>query len=240
MRAMILAAGKGTRLLPLTQTTPKPLIDVAGRPMIAYALDLVRDAGISEVVINLHHLGDRIRSVLGDGSAHGVRITYSEEHPILDTGGAIAAARGFLDGGTFVVVNADIATDVRLRDVIAFHRERHAVATMVLRPDANAAKYGIIEIDASQRIRRFLGQPAEVAAPLTPLMFTGIHVFEPTLFAYMPHGIYSITRDVYPKLLVAGEPLFGYVHRGYWRVLDTPADLAAGRDELARPSRPEV
>src|SRR5262249_8423600 len=106
MRAMILAAGKGTRLRPLTDTVPKPLLEVAGRPMIALPLDLLRAAGIRDVVINLHHLGGQLRAALGDGSAYGVRITYSEEDPILDTGGAIAAARDFLIGDTFVVLNA--------------------------------------------------------------------------------------------------------------------------------------
>jgi mannose-1-phosphate guanylyltransferase len=237
MRAMILAAGKGTRLLPLTDAVPKPLLEVAGQPMIAYSLELLRDAGIAEVVINLHHLGAQIRDGLADGRAYGVRITYSEEDPILDTGGAIAAARPFLSSDTFVVLNADTFIEVRLRDVIDLHRRHGALATMVLRPDPDAARYGVIEIDSAQRIRRFLGAPAAggvpVDAALTPLMFAGIHVFEPRVFDYLPHGIYSITRDVYPRLLAAGEPLYGYVYRGYWRVLDTPGDLQAGRREIA-------
>src|SRR5258706_2851077 len=95
MRAMILAAGKGTRLRPLTDSIPNPLIDVAGQPMIAFPLQLLRNAGIQDVVINLHHLGEQIRSALGDGSTYGVRIRYSEEDPILDSGGGIAAAREF-------------------------------------------------------------------------------------------------------------------------------------------------
>lgn len=236
---MILAAGKGTRLRPLTDTVPKPLLDVAGRPMIALPLDLLRQAGIDEVIINLHHLGNQIRSALGDGSRYGVQITYSEEDPILDTGGAIAAARPFLEGDTFVVLNADTAIDLALPAVIDFHRAHGALATMVLRPDPQAARYGIIEIDATQRIRRILGFPPAVAEPLTALMFAGVHVFDPRVFTYMEAGIYSITRDVYPRLLGAGEPLFGYVHHGYWRVLDTPDDLAAGRCELAQPLAPK-
>src|SRR5579862_3552021 len=107
MRGMILAAGKGTRLRPLTDSVPKPLIDVAGRPMIAYPLEVLRQAGIAEVVINLHHHGGQIRAALGNGRAYGVDIIYSEEDPILDTGGAIAAARTYLADDTFVVLNAD-------------------------------------------------------------------------------------------------------------------------------------
>jgi NDP-sugar pyrophosphorylase family protein len=195
---------------------------------------LLRTAQISEVVINLHHLGAQIRSRLGDGSAYGMRITYSDENPILDTGGAIAAARAYLEGDTFVVVNADTVIDLSLQDVIDVHRRAQATATMVLRPDPEATRYGLIEIDAAHRVRRILGRPhgAGDAGPLTALMFTGVHVFDPRVFAYMPEGVYSITRDTYPRLLDAGEPVQGYVHDGYWRVLDTHADLERGRREL--------
>jgi len=235
MRAMILAAGKGTRLRPLTESVPKPLIEVAGRPMIAFSLQLLREAGIKEVVINLHHLGAQIRRRLADGSAYGVRIAYSEEDPILDTGGAIAAARRFLDGDTFAVLNADAVIDLRLQDVVAFHARQGALATMVLRPDPDAARHDDIGIDRAQRIRRFLGRSYGDPdfTPMERMMFPGVHVFEPRVFDYMPDGVYSVTRDTYPRLLTAGEPVYGYVHRGYWRVLDTPDDLAAGRRELA-------
>jgi NDP-sugar pyrophosphorylase family protein len=234
MRAMVLAAGLGTRLQPLTLTTPKPLVEVAGRPMIDYALDLVRSVGIVDVAINLHHLGGQIRTALGDGSAHGLNIRYFPEDPILDTGGGIAAARGFLDGDSFMVLNSDTITDVDLGAMIDFHRARGATATMMLRPDPEAARYGVIEIDAAGRIRRFLGKPAAdldeaEAAGLRGLMFGGVHIFEPRLFAYMGTGVFSITRETYPRMLAAGEPLCGFVHDGFWRVLDTHAGLAEGR-----------
>jgi NDP-sugar pyrophosphorylase family protein len=237
MRAMILAAGKGTRLRPLTDSVPKPLIDVAGRPMIAYPLALLRRAGIQEVVINLHHLGDQIRAALGDGNTHGVRILYSEEHPILDTGGAIAAARDYLVGDTFVVLNADTFIDVRLQDVIDFHRRHEALATMVVRADPDAARKDDIHIDAAHRLRRILGHihPADTAAAESRprFFYAGIQVFHPRIFEYLPPGVYSITHDVFPRLLAANEPVYGYVHEGYWRVLDTPGDLADGRREIA-------
>jgi mannose-1-phosphate guanylyltransferase len=236
MRAMILAAGKGTRLRPLTDQVPKPLIEVAGRPMIAYPLELLRRANVREVVINLHHLGGQIRAALGDGRAYGVEIIYSEEDPILDTGGAIAAARDVLSADTFVVLNADTFIDVRLQDVIDFHRRRQALATLVVRADPDAARRDDIRIDATQRVRRILGHthPATAAADSLPrLFYAGIQVFDPRIFEYLPAGVYSITRDVYPRLLAADEPVFGYVHEGYWRVLDTPEDLASGRREIA-------
>jgi NDP-sugar pyrophosphorylase family protein len=247
MKAMILAAGLGTRLRPLTDSVPKPLIEVAGQPMITFPLGLVRDAGIAEVVINLHHLSKQVREQLGDGRTYGVRIVYSEEDPILDTGGAIAAAREFLDGDTFVVLNADTFIDLHLQDVIDFHRAHRATATMVLRPDPDAVRRDRIRIDAAQRIVRIFDQPVCGASPAseaghagisraeelpTPFMYTGVMVLEPRAFTYMPPGVYSITRDVYPRLLAAGELLYGYIHYGYWRVLDTLGDLAAGRREI--------
>lgn len=242
---MILAAGMGNRLRPLTDRMPKPLIEVGGQPLIAYPLALVRAAGITDVVINLHHLGAQLRDALGDGTRYGVSIRYSEEDPILDTGGGIKRAEPLLGASRFVVLNSDTICDVDLRDVIAWHTARGALATMVLRPDREAAtRYGVIEIDRAARIRRFLGQPREVAEPLTPLMFAGIHVFEPDVFAFMGEGRFGINALTYPRLLTAGRPLYGYRFDGYWRVLDTHPGLAEGRwefgagDRLAARHRP--
>jgi len=232
MKAMILAAGFGTRLQPLTDQVPKPLIDVAGHPMIAYAIAILRAAGITDIIINLHHLGEQIRRTLGDGTAYGVSLSYSDEESILDTGGGIKKAEPFLNGHTFVVINADIVIDLRLSQVVEFHRRQGALATMVLRPDAQVEKYGVIEIDATNRIHRFLGQPREVTPSLSPYMFSGVHVFEPEVFRYMEDGPFSITRRTYPEMLSAGEPLYGYVFDGYWCVLDTHDGLAAGRADL--------
>lgn len=233
MKAMILAAGLGTRLRPLTDEIPKPLIEVAGHPMVAYPLAVVREAGIREVIINLHHLGDRIREALGDGRKYGVSITYSEEHPILDTGGAIKKAESFLTGDTFVVLNGDMVIDLDLRRVIDWHRARGSTATMVLRPERSEAGYGLIETDRGGRIRRFLGEPSQVDdEDLVPMMFTGVHVFEPAVFGYMREGRFGINAETYPAMLAAGEPLHGYRFEGYWTVLDTHELLDAGRREI--------
>jgi NDP-sugar pyrophosphorylase family protein len=234
MRAMILAAGLGTRLRPLTDTVPKPLIEVAGRPMIAFSLQLLRDAGIEEVVINLHHLGQRIREELGDGSDYGVRIHYSVEDPILDTGGGIAAARRHLQDDSFVLLNSDVYIEIDLRDMIDFHRARGALVTMLVRPDPDALRKDDVGLDAAGRVRRILGHGVHSAGgePLRRHMYASAMVLEPGIFRYLPGGAYSLTRDVLPRVLEAGELVFGYVHQGYWRVLDTHDDLAEGRKEL--------
>lgn len=230
---MILAAGFGSRLRPLTDRVPKPLLRVGSHPMIAYPLAVLRAAGIREVLVNLHHLGSQVRAVLGDGAAYGVSITYSEEDPILDTGGAIKKAEPFLSGGTFVVMNADIITDLPLADVIDWHRRRGALATMVLRSDPDP-RYGAIEIDDAARIRRILGQPGDVPVPLQAFMFASVHIFEPEIFAHMKPGKFGIITETYARLLAAACPLFGYVYDGYWHVVDTHALLAEGRWEVSR------
>lgn len=230
---MILAAGFGSRLRPLTDRVPKPLVEVAGRPLIAYPLALVRAAGIRDVVVNLHHHGAAIRAALGDGAACGVSIRYSEEAAILDTGGGILQARPLLGEEPFVVLNADSIIDLDLRQLIAWHRARGAVATMVLRPDREAARYGLIEIDRAHRVRRFLGRPAHVDEPLRALMFAGVHVLEPQVFSHMASGVFGITRQTYPAMLAAGCLVSGYVFDGYWRVLDTHAGLAEGRYDFS-------
>jgi NDP-sugar pyrophosphorylase family protein len=232
---MVLAAGYGKRLRPLTDRVPKALISVAGRPLIAYPLAVLREAGIREVLINLHHLGEQIRAALGDGASSGMSIRYSQENPILDTGGAIKKAEPFLrQAGTFAVINADTVIDIDLREVVAWHRRNGALATMVLRPDPRAARYGLIEIDRAGRVRRFLGRPADAPGPLEALMFTGVHLFEPELFDFMSEGRFGVTAVTYPALIAAGAPVFGYRFRGFWQVLDTHAGLAEGRWELER------
>jgi NDP-sugar pyrophosphorylase family protein len=226
MKAMVLAAGLGTRLRPLTLDRPKPLVDVAGRPLIAYNLLLLRRHGITDVIINLHHHGAALRAALGDGSRFGLRIVYSPEDPLLDTGGAIKNAAAMLADDDFLVLNGDTILDLHLDRLLAAHRARGATATLVLRSDPQQARYGLVEVDGHERIRRFLGKPTEVGAALTPYMFAGAHVLSPRIFAYMPSlAAFSITRETYPRMLTADEPLYGFPFAGFWRVIDTVADL---------------
>jgi NDP-sugar pyrophosphorylase family protein len=227
MRAMILAAGFGTRLRPLTNTVPKALVPVAGRPLIEYGLLFLKAQNIEEVVINLHHLGEKIRATLGDGSGYGLRITYSPEDPILESGGGIKNAQPFLDGETFVVLNCDTIIDLDLTALLTAHRKTKAAATLVLRPGPEAARYGILETDVSNRIRRFLGHPAVVNEPLSQYMFTGCQMLEPRVFAFMPEvKPFSTTRATYPTMLHAGEPLYGFIHTGTWMTVDDAKGMA--------------
>lgn len=229
---MVLAAGLGTRLRPLTNDRPKALVEVGGRPLIAWNLELLARFGITDVVINLHWHGDALRRALGDGAAFGLRIQYSPEDPLLDTGGGVKHAQALLGDGEFVVMNSDTIVDLPLDRLIARHRSTGAAATLVLRRDPEQGRYGEIEIDGDDRIRRFLGTPPSVDGALRAFMFAGVHVMSPRVFDFMPADgeIFSLTRATYPAMLAAGAPLHGFPFDGFWRVIDTPSD----RDRAAR------
>lgn len=227
-RAMVLAAGRGTRLAPITHTTPKPLVSVGGRPLLDHVLEFLRAGGIEEVVVNLHHLGHRIRDHVGDGRRLGLRVHYSVEDPILDTGGGIKRAEPLLAGEPFVVANGDSLLEISLRDLVAFHEARGGVATLALRPDPAAVQYGVVELDDDDRVRRIVGLPPGAPPGTRALMFPGLHVLDPAVFAYMDAGAaFSITRVTYPRLLAAGLPIYGWETAARWITIDTPEALAA-------------
>jgi NDP-sugar pyrophosphorylase family protein len=189
---------------------------------------------VREVFVNLHHLGERIVEALGDGGRLGLRITYSREDSLLDTGGALKKLEPHLRCGRFAVLNCDTIIDLDLREVLDLHVRSRATATLVLRPDPEARRYGVIETDEAGRIRRFLGvaapeEPSGEAAPrrLSPWMFTGLQIVEPEVFSLMPAaGAFSTTRDIYPRMVRAGKPVFGFVHKGLWIAVDDAEGLA--------------
>lgn len=236
-RAMLLAAGLGERLRPLTERVPKPLVPVGGRPMVFYVLDLLAAAGIREVHVNTHHLGARVRDALGDGAAWGLALCYHPEAVILGTGGglkAAAAACPALASGPFAMVNADVLVDADLGALCARHTAALPLATLLLRDDPDARRYGVIGTDAHDRIRRFLD--ADLGGTVRERMFTGVQILAPAILEYLPAGAVFPITDAYKAALLAGERLLGPAHKGYWADLGTPerlraaeADLVAGR-----------
>jgi len=234
-RAMVLAAGRGTRLAPLTERIPKPLAPVAGRPMLDWVLAFLRAGGIEDVVINLHHLGHLIEEHVGDGRDHGLAVRYSHEPEILDTGGGIKRAEPLLGGEPFVVVNGDSLLDLALRDMVAFHERRGGIATLAVRPDADARRYGLVEVDDADRLRRISGRPEGVTSEaLRPFMFPGLHILDPEIFSWMePALAFGIARVTYPRLIEADLPVFGYETTVRWINIDTPSALASASDEMA-------
>ena len=244
MKAMVLAAGQGTRLRPITDRMPKALVPVAGRPMIEFALLLLRRYGVRDIVINLHHFGTQIEDHLGDGQRFNVNISYSRETELLETGGGLLKAKAFLQHGTFIVINTDALIDVDLAAVLNDHRRNNAAATLVLRPDAEADRYGSIDIDADGRICRFLEHRSQLEpiGAVKKLMFTGVQILEPRVFEYMDGcGLkkFSTTRETYPRMVHAGERVFGYCFEGFWqdlgtreRITDAEQKLSSGHAQL--------
>jgi len=225
MRAMILAAGLSTRLWPLTIDRAKPAIPFLGRPLVGYVAEYLARYGCREVVVNLHHRPESVRSALGDGSRFGVRLQYTEESEILGTGGALDNARALLDDGTFIVINGKIITDIDLGDALRTHREREALATLILRRNATRERFSTVRV-RDGLIEGFGGPPAsdnvEGSAIADPLMFTGIQILEPRIFTYIPRGVFShTTTDVYPQAIASGERIIAHIAGGGWHELST-------------------
>lgn len=220
---MILAAGFGTRLWPLTEDRTKPAVPFLGKPLVAYSLEYVHRFGVNDVVVNLHHQGESVREALGDGSAFGCRVRYSMEDEILGTGGALDRAREYLDSDDFIVVNGKIVTDIDLSPAIAEHRDRNAIATLVLLPNVRRERFTIVERDTAGLVTRFAGFP-DTDSPLAeaPLMFTGIQILSPRIFDFIPRGRFShTTSDAFPAAIAAGEPVVGHIGSGTWKEMST-------------------
>lgn len=252
LRGMVLCAGMGSRLGELGSELPKPLLPVCNHPLLTYGLSLLRGFGITEVGINLHHLGELITAQIGDGRDYGVDVHYSMEPELLGTGGGLRKMAEFLtyEGREpTVVANGKLLIDVDLEVVMALHRITGANATMVLRHTPDADAWGAVEVDSDGRIHSILGQRAPDALPsseLTRCMFTGVHIIEPQLLMRLPYGAVScVVRQGYIPALLSGEVLSGYVLPGYFFEHSTPErylqgniNALRGRAQLTYPPGP--
>ena len=221
MRAIILSAGYGTRLWPLTEDRTKPAIPILGKPLVGYVAEYLAGYGFDEIVVNLHHRPESVRKALGDGSRFGVKLHYVEEPEILGTSGALDNTREFFERDTFLVANGKIITDIDLKAALETHRRMNALATMVLLPNARRERFSIVETEDG-RVTRFAGMPNPSDEGPAPLMFTGIHIMEPRIFEYIPRGVFSDSvTHVYPKAIAESETIAAHVGAGRWRELST-------------------
>ena len=237
MKAMILAAGEGTRLRPLTLTVPKVLLPIAGVPLVNHILAWLRSHAIREVVLNLHYLGEQIRAALGDGSALGMQIVYSREETILGTAGGVRRMGHYFDG-PFVVHYGDVLTDFDLTGMVRAHQARKAVATLCILKVSSPRSAGVVEMDATGRVLSFTEKPAERAAS-SNLENSGTYILERAVLDHIPAGRPSdFGHDVIPALLAADLPVYGYVLRDDDYLVDIGSrekyrqaneDMAAGR-----------
>lgn len=245
MRAMLLAAGLGTRLGELSGERPKPLLPVADIPILRYGLALCRGHGIREVVINLHHHGEQIMAAL-DGAERefGITLRWSHEPVILGTGGGIRQAADWLTRGgqePFLVMNGKLVTDIDLAAVLARHRASGAVATMVVREVPDAERWGAVDLDGEDRVLRIInkgggggGGEGSSVPVVRRTMFTGVHVISPRLVEYLPEGESCIVRQGYLRALADGLLVAGLRYEGYFQEHSTPERYLQGNFAVVR------
>jgi len=221
MKAVVMAGGEGSRLRPLTAQLPKPLLPVAGRPVMEHIVNLLRRHGITEIVATVHYLADMIEEHFGDGSAFGVRMHYEREETPLGTAGAVKQAHDFLRDDAFLIISGDSLTDIDLTALIADHREHRVAATIALTHVAQAFPFGIALTDDDHHITRFLEKPSW-GSIFADTINTGIYVLEPSILDMLEPGkAYDFSHDVFPRLLEQNKTLLGHIAQGYWADIGT-------------------
>ena len=237
MKGMVLAAGKGTRLFPLTGVIPKPMAPVAGKPVLQHIFDLLARADVEEVHANVHYLADAILGLYGEETrVDGAKILFTREEQLTGTAGGVKrlASAGVFDE-TFVVIMGDALTDVDVPELVAFHKTKGALATLALKQVEDTSAYGVAELDADKNILRFQEKPKTREAA-SNLANTGIYIFEPEILDYVPDSeFFDFAEDVFPALLSAGEKIVGHDEgEFYWSDIGTLESYRrAQRDALS-------
>ncbi len=226
MKAIVLAGGRGTRLAPYTKILPKPLMPIGDMPILEVLLYQMKAAGIHEVILTVGHLSHLLRSFFQDGHEFGVEITYSYEHCPLGTAGPISLV-GELDK-TFLVTNGDVLTNMHLGDLIRFHADQGATATIAVHHRRVKIDLGVVQTDGNARITGYIEKPT-----LDYCVSMGLYVFEPRVLSYIPHGEYLDFPDLAMKLINAGEKVAAYQFEGYWQDLGRPDDYEAATQDFA-------
>lgn len=230
MKGMILAAGLGTRLYPLTAFRAKPTIPFLNRPLLHYARDLLLGAHITEIVVNSHHLPHSISKAL-DGEAHaeGHQISFSHEEEILGTAGAIGKVRDWLQGDTFVVCSGKIYFEQDLEPVIRFHHDQGNLVTLVLVPHSKQDSYASVQVDDQNNITGF--RPKGEG---NSFVFTGVHVLDPQVFDFIPEGRSETVNEIYPRLIQEGHRVQAFVSEAYWCECSTAGNYLSKSLEVLR------
>lgn len=233
MKAMILAGGLSTRLYPLTKQVPKPLVPIAGEPNSGHVMRYLCSFGIEEVAINVHYLADKIVAAFGDGSRYGVKLTYLHEETLLGSAGGVKQMEAFLRDDTFVVVGCDGLTDLRLDELVAFHKQRKALATIALVPEDDVSHYGVVVVDKEGRITEFQEKPP-TGTERSNLVNTGVYVFQPAIFKRIPAGEFcDFGKNVFPELQREAAPFYALEMKGaYWVDIGTPGEYRQATNDV--------
>lgn len=216
IKAVVMAGGEGSRLRPVTTNRPKPLVPVCNQPIMEHILTLLKRHGITHIVTTLHYLADEIQTHFGDGSDFDVEMSYSVEDTPLGTAGSVKNAEDRLKDGTFLIVSGDALTDCDLTKAIEFHKAKGSLATLILARVPTPLEFGVVITGADGKVERFLEKPgwSEV---FSDTVNTGMYILEPEIFDYMEPGTqYDWSGDIFPRLLLEGQPMYGYVMGEYW------------------------
>ena len=219
MKAMVLGAGLGSRLDPLTRSVPKPMVPVVGKPVLGHILDHLRQIGIRDVIVNAQYLHSVLAEKIGDGSAYGVNVTLAIENELCGDAGGLKRVQSFFDDGSnepFLVIGGDDLTDIDLEALVQFHRDRDAVATMPVKRVADTSQFGIAVVGEDGLVQRFQEKPKPEDA-FSNLANTGMYVFSPEVFKHIPEGqFYGVGNNVLPDLLTKGLRVAAMETTRYW------------------------
>ena len=229
--AILLVGGKGTRLMPLTQHTPKPMLEVAGVPFTEHQIRKAAKAGISEIVLATSYKAELFEPYFGDGEKFGIKIKYAVETTALGTGGGIKNAAELLDACDQVVVfNGDVLSGHDLSNQINFHQRNNADVTLYLTEVLDARAYGCVEIENNNRVKSFL---EKMDNPISNLINAGCYIFNPTIINTIPKGqVVSVERETFPNLIATNAKIFGFIDNSYWLDIGTPAALVKASADL--------
>ncbi len=231
LKAVILVGGPGMRLRPLTEDRPKSVVPVLNHPAIEHTFAYLKKYGVTDIILAVNYLPEVIQQYFGDGSRCGIKLIYNMEKEPLGTAGAVKNAARYIDG-TFLVFNGDIFTDLNLADMLAFHQKNKAKATISLTWVDDPSRFGVVETNASQKVKRFIEKPP-LAEATTHWINAGTYVLEPDVLDYIPENQhYMFENGLYPGLLKAGEPVYGFPYRGFWLDMGTPATYFSINSDL--------
>jgi NDP-sugar pyrophosphorylase family protein len=216
-QAVILAGGQGVKMRPLTYEVPKLLIQVHGRPLIAYTLELLRENGIRDVIIATGHLGEKIQQLLGNGDKYGIKIAYSHEKKPLGTAGALSGAASLITNKPFLVINGDVLVKINLKEMIRFHEEEKFMVTMALTSTKETTGYGTVSLQG-EKIVNFAGKEEPI---ISQLVNAGIYICSPNFLLYLKNNKKPNLDDVFPQLSKEGK-LAGFTFEGDWFEISTP------------------
>ncbi|MED4161548.1 NDP-sugar synthase [Halalkalibacterium halodurans] len=237
MKGVILAGGRGTRLKPLTDQIPKPMLPIGGVPCLAHGLAHLATHGIRDIVMLVHYLNHQMKAYFQDGSKYGMRITYVQEDAPLGTAGSLKAAERYLDE-PFVVMSGDVLTTISIQEAIVFHKRQNSLMTMLTKRVKNGQNYGVVQTGPNHRVVAFREKPTEDKTREV-LVNTGLYVMDPFVLSYIPKGsAVDLGKDVIPYLVDRKLDIFALEGGGYWRDIGSFHDYLQANNDVNSGSVP--